>query len=105
MGGADYESYSNVLTAAYGLFAHTNPLHPDVFPSGQRFEKEVVAMGASLFGGDDRVCGNVTTGGTESILMAVKTARDYARAIKGITQPELLVSSPLFALSLRIEVE
>lgn len=89
MGGPEYDTYSRVLTAAYGLFAHTNPLHPDVFPSGQRFEKEVVAMGASLFGGDDHVCGNVTTGGTESILMAVKTARDYARAVRGITQPEL----------------
>jgi glutamate/tyrosine decarboxylase-like PLP-dependent enzyme len=35
--------------------------------------------------------GTMTSGGTESIIMAVKTYRDWARATKGITEPEMSV--------------
>jgi sphinganine-1-phosphate aldolase len=50
-------------------------------------------MVAHLLQGDEQVAGNVTSGGTESILLAVKTARDYARAHRPhITQPELVLS-------------
>lgn len=38
--------------------------------------------------------GTTTSGGTESIIMAVKTYRDWARATKGITEPEMLVCDP-----------
>lgn len=38
--------------------------------------------------------GTMTSGGTESIIMAVKTYRDWARATKGITEPEMLVCGP-----------
>ena len=75
-------------------FAHTNPLHLDVFASVVRFEAEVVAMTASLLGSKDnasggQVCGNMTSGGTESILLAMKSSRDYMKATRGITKPEL----------------
>ena len=75
-------------------FAHTNPLHMDVFQSVARYEAEVVAMTAALLGSKDKasggqICGNMTSGGTESILMAVKSSRDYMRAKKGITKPEM----------------
>lgn len=33
----------------------------------------------------------MTSGGTESIVMAIKTYRDWARATKGITEPEMSV--------------
>lgn len=80
--------------SSFFRFAHTNPLHPDVFPSVARFEAEVVAMTAALFGSKHsasggRVCGNMTSGGTESILMAVKTTRDFMRASRGVTDPEM----------------
>lgn len=84
-------------------FAHTNPLHLDVFQSVVRFEAEVVAMTAALLGSKEKasggkICGNMTSGGTESILMAVKTSRDYMKVKKGITSPEMLVIfSPLFS--------
>jgi sphinganine-1-phosphate aldolase len=75
-------------------FAHTNPLHPDVFPSIPRFESEVVNMTATFLGSKlqaagGQVCGNMTSGGTESILMAVKTTRDFMKATRGITAPEM----------------
>jgi sphinganine-1-phosphate aldolase len=47
-------------------------------------------MTAGLLGEPD-AAGNMTSGGTESIMMAVKTARDWARAEKGITEPEMVM--------------
>lgn len=57
-------------------------------------EAEVVAMTAALLGSKEKssggqICGNMTSGGTESILLAVKTTRDYMRSKKGITKPEM----------------
>lgn len=46
------EEHLQVLQDAYAMFAHTNPLHADVFPSVRRMETEVVAMTASLLGGE-----------------------------------------------------
>lgn len=40
-----------LLNRAYTAFAHTNPLHGDVFPSVRRMEAEVIAMVASMLGG------------------------------------------------------
>ncbi|KAG1331448.1 Sphingosine-1-phosphate lyase [Cocos nucifera] len=78
------------------VFSHTNPLHQDVFQSVAKFEGEVVAMAAALLGSKEKtsggqICGNMTSGGTESILLAVKTSRDYMRAKKGIIKPEMII--------------
>jgi sphinganine-1-phosphate aldolase len=54
-------------------------------------EAEVIAMTLSLFNGSSESCGNTTSGGTESILLAVKTYRDYARDVRGVTKPEMIV--------------
>lgn len=35
------EDHSAITTKAYGLFSHSNPLHPDLWPSGLKFEAEV----------------------------------------------------------------
>jgi glutamate/tyrosine decarboxylase-like PLP-dependent enzyme len=67
------------LQEAYAMFFSENGLNPMAFPSLKQFEAEVVRMVAGLLRGDERVAGNMTSGGTESILMAVKTARDWAR--------------------------
>lgn len=62
-----------------------------VFPSLRLFEVEVVAMTAWMLNGPEGVVGNITSGGTESILMAIKTYRDRARAVKpSIKQPEMV---------------
>jgi sphinganine-1-phosphate aldolase len=66
----------------------------DVFQSVVRFEAEVVAMTAALLGSKEKtsggqICGNMTSGGTESILLAVKSSRDYMKSKKGITKPEM----------------
>ncbi|MGC8837884.1 MAG: pyridoxal phosphate-dependent decarboxylase family protein [Anaerolineae bacterium] len=82
----------DLLKEAYTLFFSENALNPMAFPSLRKFEAEVVAMTASLLGGDEETAGTMTSGGTESILMAVKTARDWARAHRPeVDTPEMVL--------------
>jgi len=74
------EDVLQVAKEAYSLFQSENALGPAAFPSLRRMESEVVDMGLSLLNAPEGACGNLTSGGTESILMAVKTCRDQARA-------------------------
>lgn len=86
------EEVEDLLKDAFNLFFAENGLNPAAFPSLRKFETEVVAMTASLLGGDEEVAGTVTSGGTESLLMAVKTARDWARAHRPeIHAPEMVL--------------
>jgi glutamate/tyrosine decarboxylase-like PLP-dependent enzyme len=86
------------LDRVYALNSQTNPLHSDLWPRITKYEAEVVSMTAHMLGashtspseGDD-VCGVVTSGGTESIMLAMKTYRDWGRARRGITTPEMVV--------------
>lgn len=84
------EDVSEVLKDAYTAAFYTNGLGPGAFKSLRKFESEVIAMTAELLG-EPEATGNMTSGGTESILMAVKTARDFARAERGITEPEMVL--------------
>ncbi len=82
----------DLLKEASLLFFSENGLNPTAFPSLRKFETEIVAMTAALLGGDENCAGSVTSGGTESLLMAVKTARDWARKNRPeITAPELIL--------------
>jgi len=86
------DEVQEVVNEAYLMYLGENALDPTVFPSLLRLETEVVRMLADLLRGDERVVGNVTTGGTESILLAVKAARDKARAERPeITAPEMVL--------------
>ncbi|KAJ7899067.1 pyridoxal phosphate-dependent transferase [Mycena leptocephala] len=88
-GGDDMEK---VIVAAYAKYCVSNPLHPDVFPAIRKMEAEIVAMTLKLFNNPNGA-GTMTSGGTESIIMSVKTHRDWARAVKGITEPEIIIPS------------
>lgn len=86
------DEIDNLLKEAYTLFFSENGLNPTAFPSIKKFESEVIAMSATLLGGDEHTCGNITSGGTESLLLAIKTARDWARRQHPeITQPEVVL--------------
>lgn len=81
-----------VVKHAYTMFLTENGLDPTVFPSLLKLETEVVRMVANLLRGDENVVGHVTSGGTESIMLAVKAARDKARAEKPhLTTPEIIL--------------
>lgn len=79
-----------LLHDAYGKFFSENALNPMAFPSLRRMETDVLSMVAHLLG-DGEAVGSMTTGGTESILLAVKTARDFAAATRGVTAPEMIL--------------
>ena len=79
------------IQAAYTEFLTENALYLNFYPSLVKLETEVVRMLANLLRGDSSVVGNVTSGGTESIMLAVKAARDKAGAERGITAPEIVV--------------
>ncbi|TRY72161.1 hypothetical protein TCAL_03949 [Tigriopus californicus] len=81
------------MTSAYKLTAFANPLNPDAFPGIRKFEAEVVRMTLNLFHGDDKACGTMTSGGTESLIMACKAYRGYGKAKRGITKPNIVMSS------------
>ncbi|XP_036430201.1 sphingosine-1-phosphate lyase 1 [Colossoma macropomum] len=83
------EKLTELLVKVYGDFAWSNPLHPDIFPGVRKMEAEVVRMACSLFNGGPDSCGTVTSGGTESILMACKAYRDLAYE-RGIKHPEII---------------
>lgn len=91
------EDHIRFLNQVYALSSQVNPLHADLWPSANKFETEIISMTARMLNagesagtGEDEVCGSVTSGGTESILMAMKAYRDWARAERGITRPEIL---------------
>lgn len=86
------EELRAVSRAAYGEFLTENALYPNYFPSLLRIEREIVAALIELLRGGPNAVGNCTSGGTESIMLAVKAARDLARATRPeITAPELVL--------------
>jgi glutamate/tyrosine decarboxylase-like PLP-dependent enzyme len=86
------DEHSDFLKAAHGTFFSENALNPIAFPSLRRFEAEVVRMTATMLNGDQNVVGTMTSGGSESILMAVKTYRDRARDLHPeIKHPEMVL--------------
>lgn len=74
------EDVERVKKAAYAMFSEENGLGPMAFPSLAQMEREVVSHALALLHAPDNADGAMTSGGTDSIVMAVKTARDYARA-------------------------
>ncbi|WP_439135080.1 pyridoxal phosphate-dependent decarboxylase family protein [Pseudomaricurvus sp.] len=85
------EDHSQFLKDAYHSFACENGLNPTAFKSLKTFETEVISATASLLNGPEEVCGVITSGGTESCLMAVKTYRDMAKTNRGIKKPEMVI--------------
>lgn len=73
-----------VQKAAYAMFSSENGLGPAAFPSLAQMEREVVAAGLALLNAPPGAAGAMTSGGTDSIFLAVKTARDHARAKRGL---------------------
>ncbi|CAG8535234.1 12513_t:CDS:2 [Acaulospora morrowiae] len=88
---------SKLQIEAYAMFSFSNPLHPDVFPGLRKMEAEVVSMVLSMYNAPSGAAGTTTSGGTESILLACKAYRDWARKEKGITNPEMVVPDTIHA--------
>ncbi len=74
------EEVERVKKSAYAMFSEENGLGPAAFPSLAHMEHEIVGFGLSLLNAPEGAAGAMTSGGTDSIVMSVKAARDYARA-------------------------
>lgn len=86
------EELYEFLKKAYTMFFSENGLNPGAFPSLRKFETEVVAMTAGMLGAGPGAAGAMTSCGTESIMMALKTYRDRARDERPqIKSPEVIV--------------
>ena len=86
------EDANALIDEVYTMYLAENGLDPLTYPSLLRLENELVGMLADLLGGDGETVGNFTTGGTESLILAVKTARDLARATRpDIKEPEMIL--------------
>ncbi len=85
------DEHTDFLKRAYGKFFTENVLNPMAFKSLKRMETEVVKMCASLFNGGPDTVGTLTSGGSESLFLAVKSARDRARKLRPLVRkPEML---------------
>ncbi len=95
-GGDEHREFQN---SVFSLYSHVNVLQVDLCPSMSKFESEIISMTARMLNGDevkkrnpeDEICGSVTFGGSESIMMAMKVYRDMGRAEKSITAPEIIL--------------
>ncbi|VDD77651.1 unnamed protein product [Mesocestoides corti] len=91
MSGAVYpmnNDLNELLIQIQKMTLWSNPLHMDAFPAVRRMEAEVVRMCLTMFNGDADSCGTMTSGGTESLMLACLAYRNLAYK-QGIKRPEM----------------
>ncbi|MDI6098618.1 aminotransferase class V-fold PLP-dependent enzyme [Actinoplanes sp. NEAU-A12] len=88
------EGLDDLTRAAHAGSAHVNGLDPTAFPSLLAMENALVGAAAKLLGGTPETVGSVTSGGTESLILAVKAARD---AYPAISEPRLVIPATAHA--------
>ncbi len=70
--------YARMSEEYLNAFLYESTLNPSIFPSLKDFETDITRMVVELMHGDSQVAGNITSGGSESIFLALKVARDSA---------------------------
>ena len=86
-----------VAEEAYRRFSGANALNTAAFPSLRQMQTEVIEMAGAWLGSPATAAGYFTSGGTESILMAVKAARDQFRTEASITHPNIVLPTSAHA--------
>lgn len=100
MSGAIYRSGTDLDAFNAKIFAmscYTNPLHAGAWPNIAQREAEVLAWCSKLYNGDDTLTGTITSGGTGSIMEAMRTYKEWAKNEKGITRPNIIIPSSAHA--------
>ena len=87
------EKYSIAISNAYIKYMHENAFDPQLFSSILTMENELVQQTASLFSSNQKIFGNLTSGGTESIFLSLLSARNWSNKHKTIKNPEVILSS------------
>ncbi len=91
------EEAREVIKRAYMMYLTENGLDPTAFPSLLTMEREVVSISAAHLRAGPEVVGNFTSGGTESIILATKAARDFARATRGVERGAIVLPTTAHA--------
>lgn len=86
-----------VADRAHAKFSSDNALNVGAFPSLARIQSEVVDVVRHWTSGDDEAAGFMTTGGTESLLLTVKAARERGRTERGVTSPNVVMATTAHA--------
>lgn len=92
--GPEVES---VAERAHAMYSSANGLNTEAFPSLRKFQSDVVSTVVGWVDGDAEAAGFMTSGGTESILMAVKAARERGRRERGIVTPNVVLATSAHA--------
>lgn len=87
----------SVAERAYAMFSSANGLNTDAFPSLRRLQSDVVVRVISWLNGDEQAAGFMTSGGTESLLLAVEGARRRARIERGVVSPNMVLPTSAHA--------
>jgi glutamate/tyrosine decarboxylase-like PLP-dependent enzyme len=98
------DDVADLLSRAAGLYSAENALNTLVFPSLGWMQHDIVTITTGLLGGDalpederSGVRGYLTSGGTESLLQATRTARDWGRSTRGIDRPNMVLATSAHA--------
>ena len=91
------ESHWDFIAKVMRMFIVVNPLHSTEFMPVTTMEAEIIRMVANLFNGDENSCGVGTSGGTESILLAMLAYRQQGLTEKGIKHPNIVCSETAHA--------
>jgi len=86
------ETHWNFISDVMRASIVSNPLHIDEFLYVTQMEAEILRWTLDLYKGGQDACGIVTSGGTESIILAMLAYREKAKAERGITQPNMIMS-------------
>ncbi len=95
----DDHAHEELIEQVALRYIHDNALNPFKYPSVLQMELDVISMACQLLGTEPNA-GSMSSGGTESIFLAVQVARDHSRQVRGIAEPQLLTPStahPAFA--------
>jgi glutamate/tyrosine decarboxylase-like PLP-dependent enzyme len=93
------QDHYDFLNEAFSYYSQVNSIQRDVCPSLTKFEGEIISMTLDIFNGDavnqrnpeEKACGSLTTGGTDSIFQSVYAHREWGLNKKEITQPEIVL--------------
>ena len=98
------DEYAQVISKAYVRFLNENAFDPQLFKSLLAMENDIVSQVANLISPEIKLHGNLTSGGTESIFLALLSARDWSKKNRQIENPEVILPStahPAFLKALR----
>ena len=79
-----------IVNKFYTKYSKTNPLHADIYPQIRNMEIDIVNVCKKLYKCRNNGCGSLTSGGTESILLACQTYRDYCKELENIEYPNII---------------